>query len=55
MTGDSITLSYAAAMFDTAAIGTAKKVTIGVIMVTGTDAANYSVPSYAYTTADIIA
>ena len=55
VTGDSITLSYAAAMFDTAAIGTAKKVTIGVITVTGTDAANYSVPSYAYTTADIIA
>ena len=51
--GDIITISYAAAMFETAAVGTSKKVTVGVITVTGSDAANYAFPSYAYTTADI--
>ena len=53
VTGDSITLSYAAAAFASAAIGNNIAVTVGVITASGADTGNYSIPSYAYTTANI--
>ena len=55
VTGDAITISYAAAAFASATIGTNIAVTVGIITVTGADKANYSIPTFAYTTANITA
>ena len=51
--GDDITLSYAAASFASAAVGTNITVTVGAISSTGADKGNYIIPGYVYTTANI--
>src|SRR5262249_22124941 len=55
LAGDSLSTSYASATFDTAAVGTAKPVTVSGISVAGADAGNYSANTTASTTANITA
>ena len=55
VTGDLITLSYAAADFASATIGTGKTVTVTAITATGADAANYIFVNTVTTTASITA
>ena len=55
ITGDQITLSYAAAAFASAAIGNGKTVTVTGISATGNDAANYDFVTVVTTKANITA
>jgi hypothetical protein len=53
--GDVFTDSYASAAFSDKNVGTAKKITVNSISISGTDAANYTFNATVYTTADITA
>jgi hypothetical protein len=53
VSGDDVTASYTAASFADANVGTGKTIAVSGILVTGTDADNYSVNTTAIATADI--
>src|SRR5207244_1120248 len=55
VSGDSLTASFGGASFADKNIGAAKTVSVSVITVTGTDAANYTANTTASTAADITA
>jgi hypothetical protein len=55
VSGDSVTIAFTSATFDTKSVGTGKTVTVSGITISGADAGNYTVNTSASTTADITA